>query len=201
MKLLKNITLLFITSQIGFGAITIDITEEPGGVLIKTSGAVDVTGLTLLGPSNIDVGPILSSGTFGAIANGIDGPVMVFPSYSGANLNLNSFFLPTSGDIFRPELVDLPNIAVVDETLFSFELLIPEAYSDPSAPPAPVEITLAGETFASLDIIDGVTNSATWETGTGTESISFRTGSAVPELSSPFLAIAGILSFVRLRRR
>ncbi len=189
----------FVFSQLAFSAITFNLTEESGGVQITVSGAVDVTGLTFNGFSNIDVGNALNSFESQTVANGQDGGVVSPPTYTGATVDLQVFL---TNQLFGPEFATLPNISLTDGFLPGQTLLfIPVEYSNISSPPAPINILLNGETFATLGIIDGVTSSASWDTGTSTESISFRTGSAVPEPTSSLFLVLGLISGLIRRSR
>lgn len=182
-----------------YAVVTVDITEENGGIRIFVSGSVDVSGLTAeatsLRASNTYPNVIGVSFATRYLQSGLGN------AYSGASPTIVPF-RTLNGRI--PLSMPDPVTHIGDGTSIVFEntgdVFIDERWID-ADPGESVTVFIPDTSFADETIIDGVTSSTSWFTGSETESIIFRTGSAVPEPSALLLTMIPLCVFALGRRR
>lgn len=198
MKMKTNALLVTLASvpAMSFGALTVDIIEDGTDVIFLISGSVNVSGLTPLG--TISEGTVAQLNGSAASSILLRGSGATPPVFSGATPTINGF---STGVVGLKALLGgpLPTVMIASNGIVSVSAdLI-------GAPPTTSSSGLLfNESFASLGITDGVISSTSWSTGSGTESITFRTGSAVvfvPEPSSSLLLGLSAIGLCSRRRR
>ncbi|MDB4537682.1 hypothetical protein N9230_03605, partial [Akkermansiaceae bacterium] len=159
------------------GALVVDIVEDGSDVIFTVTGGVDVTGLTSSGTIAEGTTPQIQGAPVSSIL--LRGSGATLQLYAGAAATVSQF---SGGPIGLTSLVGgpLPTVLVSNNGFVSVSA------DRIGALPTTVSSAIWPNTsFASLGIADGVVSGASWVSGSGPESITFRTGSAVvPEPSS-----------------
>ncbi len=198
-------------SSLADAAITVDFAEFNDAGTTKTrvsvAGWIDVSGLTELGQVNrthsAPFPVIMMDGFTAAIDPGPDHTLSTIATsnYRGAVYNMETinnsggFIMGTAID----DLKDLPFVCMSADVNI-LDVMVSDILLSPNS--TVYEVVLDGD-FASLDMIDGSSSTASWTNASGPESISFRVGSAITAVPEPstFALMLPALGFIFKKRR
>ncbi|MGJ8716520.1 MAG: PEP-CTERM sorting domain-containing protein [Maribacter stanieri] len=195
----------FLSSQ---AAITVDITDDGMNTSIVIRGSIDPSGLT---PSPDGRSTIIPVGFLTGVANSqrinpglsptFGSPGIATNFYSGTTPSMVAF---TTSNVQSTALASLPMIWMISgASANGGSILVADELLTLGGTGLTYSANISG-TLSSLGFIDGVVSSTSWTTTSNvTESITFRTGSAVvvPEPASASLLICGLLTLTLRRKR
>lgn len=196
MKMRKLIWMFVLMPLVSKAAVVVDLVEAGSDVIILVTGGVDVSGLTPSGTIPEGSAPqILGAAPSSILLRGAGGTPPLFFGGTASVVQFSNGPAGLSGLLGGP----LPTVVNSNTGAVSVSADLIGAPSTTSS-----SGILPNESFASLGIVDGVVSSTSWSTGSGTESITFRTGSAVvfvPEPSSALMIFGAFLMAGGRRRR
>jgi|SRR5665213_1041643 len=204
MKRIAGTTALGVAMLTGYGlcdapaqaGYVVDLTQQGANVVATGSGAIDLTGLSLLYQTE-DVGFIApdfatiftgpANSTLDNYYTGVTGPT----SFGSGAVGIAAS--GGSGDIVGNAIILLDNLSFADI------LAVPSNYV--SGDPLSDTSTFTGQTFSTLGVTPG-TYEWTWGTGTN-QNFTLVIGSAVPEPSTWAMMLLGFagLGFMGYRRK